>query len=89
MREEVKIITAHQLGGPSTQGGKSSNPIMVGSVQPHYDLSLNLSGTDPSLEDQRMTSTISEAYRITNELCEDFSVLKVQVEILEDENQSL
>ena len=89
VREEVKIITAQQIGGPSTQGGRSSNPIMVGSVQPHYDLSLNLSGTAPSLEDQRINSTISEAYRITNQLCEDFRVLKVQVEILEDENQTL
>src|SRR4051812_12076508 len=89
VREEVKIITAQQLGGPSTQGGRSSYPIMVGSVQPHYDLSLNLSGTAPSPEDQRMTSTISEAYRITNQLCENFRVLKVQVEILEDENQAL
>src|ERR1041385_2938167 len=45
VREEVKIITYQQLGGPLMQGGRSSNPIMVGSVQPHYDLSLNLSGT--------------------------------------------
>ena len=89
VREEVKIITAQQLGCPSTQGGRSSNPIMVGSVEPHYDLSLNLSGTTPSLEDQRITSTISEAYHITNQLCEDFRVLKVQVEILEAENQTL
>ena len=82
VREEVKTITAQQQGGPS-------NPIMVGSVQPQYDLSLNLSGPSTSLEDQRMLSTISEAYRITNQLCEDFRVLKVQVEILEAENQTL
>ena len=89
VRKEVKIITAQQPGGPSTQGGRSSNPIMVGSVQPYYDLSLNLSGMAPALEDQRTISTISEAYRITNQLCEDFRVLKVQVEILEKENQTL
>ena len=62
---------------------------MVGSVQPHYDLCLNLSGTTPSFEDQRTTSMISEAYRVTNKLCEDFRVLKVQVEILEAENHTL
>ena len=89
VREEVKIITAQQLGGPSTQGARSSNPIMVGSVQPYYDLSLNLSGTAPAIEDQRTISTASEAYRITNQLCEDFRVLKVQVEILQEENQTL
>src|SRR3954471_2843342 len=82
VREEVKIITAQQQGGPS-------NPIMVGSVQPQYDLSLNFSGPSTSLEDQRTLSTISEAYRITNQLCEDFCVLKVQVEVLELENQTL
>ena len=82
VREEVKIITAQQKGGPS-------NPIIVGSVQPQYDLSFNLSGPSTSPEDQRTLSTISEAYRITNQLFEDFLVLKVQVEILEDEKQSL
>ena len=62
---------------------------MVGFVQPQYDLSLNLSGTTPPLEDPRMPSTISEAYHIINQFCEDFCVLKVQVEILEAENQAL
>ena len=61
----------------------------MGFVQPQYDLSLNLSGTTPPLEDPRMTSTSSEAYRITNKVCEDFCVLKVQVKILEAENQAL
>src|ERR1041385_1830359 len=65
MREEVKTITAQQQGGPR-------NPIMVGSVQPQYDLYLNLSGPSTSLEDQRTLSTICEVYRITNQLCEDF-----------------
>src|SRR4051812_47092866 len=37
VRREVKIVTAQQ-GGPS-------NPIMVGFVQPQYDLSLKLAGT--------------------------------------------
>src|SRR3954468_21082962 len=82
VREEVKTITAQQQGGPS-------NPIMVGSVQPQYDISLNLSGPSTSLEDQHTLSTISEAYRITNQLCEDFRVLKVQVEVLESENRTL
>ena len=62
---------------------------MVGFVQPQYDLSLNLLGTTPPLEDPHMTSTISEAYRVTNKFCEDFRVLKVQVDILEAENQTL
>src|ERR1041385_5697044 len=82
VREEVKMITAQQQGGPS-------NPIMVGSVQPQYDLSLNLSGPSTMLEDQRTLSTISEAYRITDQLCEYFRVLKVQVEILEAGNKTL
>ena len=89
VREEVKMVTIQQEGDPSTRGASSNNPILVGFVNPQHDLSLNLSGTAPSLEDQRITSTISEAYRITNQLCEDFRVLKVQVEILEDENQTL
>ena len=43
VRKEVKNITAQQQGGPS-------NPIIVGFVQPQYDLSLNLSGTDLHLK---------------------------------------
>src|SRR3954468_18514122 len=83
VREEFKTITAQQ------QGGGPSNPIMVGSVQPQYDLSLNLLGPPTSLEDQRTISSISEAYYIPNQLYEDFHVLKVQVEVLESENRTL
>src|SRR4051812_28357432 len=82
VRKEVKIITAQQEGGPS-------NPIMVGVFQPHYDFSLKLPGTAPQLEDLQRPSTVSEAYRVTNQFCEDFRVLKAQVEILESENQCL
>ena len=89
MRKEVKIITAQQQGDPSIKRGSLSNPIMVGFVQPHYDFSLNLSGTTPPLDDQHTTSMISKAYRITNQLFQEICVLKVQVEILEDENQTL
>ena len=82
VRKEIKTVTAQREGGPS-------NPIMVGFVQPQYDLSLKLSGTTPPLEGPQMPSTIFEAYRITNKFCEDFHVLKVQLEILEEENQAL
>src|SRR3954463_13856552 len=50
MRKEIKTVTAQQEGGPS-------NPIMVGFVQPQYDLSLKLSGSTPSLEDPQRSST--------------------------------
>src|SRR3954465_12039175 len=63
MRKEVKTVTAQQEWGPS-------NPIMVGFVQPQYDLSLKLSGTAPSTEALQVPSTVSEAYRITNQFCE-------------------
>src|ERR1041384_908652 len=82
VRKEVKIVTAQQEGGPS-------NPIMVGFVQPHYDFSLKLPGTTSPLEDPQRPSIVSEAYRVTNQFCEDFRVLKAQVEILEAENQCL
>ena len=82
VRKEVKIVTAQQEGGPN-------NPIMVGFVQPQYDLSLKLAGTPPSTVTLRAPSTVSEAYHITNQFCEDFRVLKAQVEILERENLAL
>ena len=62
---------------------------MVGFVQPHYDFSLKLPGTTPQLEDPQRPSTVFEAYCVTNQFCEDFRVLKAQVEILEAENQCL
>ena len=82
VRKEVKTVTAQQEGGPS-------NPIMVGFVQPQYDLSLKLSGTNPPTGAPQVPSTVSEAYRITNQFCEDFRVLKAQVKILERENLAL
>ena len=62
---------------------------MVGFVQPQYDLSLKLAGINPPTGALRAPSTVSEAYRITNQFCEDFRVLKAQVEILERENLAL
>src|SRR3954464_13306095 len=82
VRKEFKIVTAQQEGGPS-------NPIMVGFVQPHYDFSLKLPGITPQFEDPQSPSTVSEAYRVTNQFCEDFRVLKAQVEILECENLAM
>src|ERR1043165_10177823 len=58
MRKEVKTVTAQQEGGPR-------NPIMVGFVQPQYDLSLKLAGTAPPTGALQVPSTVSEAYLIT------------------------
>src|SRR3954471_5079712 len=82
VRKEVKTVTAQQEGCPS-------NPIMVGFVQPQYDLSLKLAGTTPPTGSLQVPSTVSEAYRITNQFCEDFRVMKAQVEILEREKLAL
>ena len=57
--------------------------------QPHYEFYLKLSRTTPPLEGPQVPSTVSEAYRVTKQFCEDFRVLKAQVEILEAENQCL
>src|SRR3954471_17222004 len=51
VRKEVKTVTAQQEGGPS-------NPIMVGFVQPQYDLSLKLSGTAPRTGVPQVSSTV-------------------------------
>ena len=89
VREEVKMVTIQQEGVPSTRGANSNNPVLVGFVNPQHDLSLSLSGTAPPHEAPRVSSTISEAHRIADQFCEDFRVLKVQVAILEAENQTL
>ena len=89
VREEVKMVTIQQEGDPSIRGANSKNPILVGFINPQHDLSLNLSGTAPQREAPRVSSTISEAHQIVDQFCEDFRVLKVQVAILEDENQTL
>ena len=89
VREEVKIVSAHQRGNPSTRGASSSNPILVGFINPHYDISLNLSGAAPPLGTPYVSPTISEAHRITDQFYEDFRVLKAKVAILEAENNAL
>src|SRR4051812_12341924 len=55
VRKEVRTVTAQQEGGPSI-------PIVVGFVQPHYDLSLKLAGTAPPTGSLQVPSTASEAY---------------------------
>ena len=89
VREEVKIISAHQRGNPLARGASSSNSSLVGFIHPHYDISLNLSGTAPPQETPYVSPTISEAHRITDQFCEDFRVLKAKVAILEAENDAL
>lgn len=86
MREEVRIITAHQKGDPSTRGANSNNPILVGFVNPHHDFSLNLSGTAPPPGTTHVSPIASEAHRITDQFCEHFRVLRTKVSILEAEN---
>ena len=89
MRKEVKMVTTQQEGDPSSRGSSSNNPILVGFINPQHDLSLNLSETVPPPGALPVSSTISEAYRITNQLCEDFCVLKVEVAVLEAGNKTL
>ena len=82
-------MSAQQWGNPSTRGASSINPILVGFINPQYDLSLNFSGTAPPRGAPRATPAISEAHRVTDQFFEDFRVLKAKVAILEAENSAL
>ena len=89
VREEIRIVSAHQQGDPSTRGASPNNPILVGFVNPQHTLSLDVSGTAPPRGAPRVSPLVAEAHRVTDQFCENFRVLKAEVAILEAENLTL
>ena len=85
LREEIKRATPCQSGRSPT----SSNPTFVGSINPQRGYSHHVQGTVPQDQDPNIFPMIAEAHRVTDQFCEQYQILKAEVEILEAENIEL
>jgi len=84
VREEV------QAGQPRQhEESRPSNSTFVGSINPQRAFSHNVQGVTPPVPDLRFFPAGAEALRTTNEFCDQYRILRAEVEILQDENNRL
>ena len=84
VREEV------QAGQPRQhEESRPSNSTFVGSINPQRAFSHNVQGVTPPVPDLRSFPAGAEALRTTNEFCDQYRILRAEVEILQDENNRL
>ena len=88
VKEEVKEISSAKRGKPSA-GPKAGNATFVGSVNTQRAFSHNLQGSTPPVPDFGPYPTVTEALRVTDEFCDQYRVLRREVEILQEENTRL
>jgi hypothetical protein len=61
----------------------------VGSVNLQRAFSHNMQGAVPSVPDLSAFPAATEAIRVTDQFCEQYRVLRAEVEILQEENNRL
>ena len=88
VKEEVKKMSSAKKGHPSA-GPRASKSTFVGSVTTQCAFSHNLQGATPPVPDFGPYPAVTEALRVTDEFCDQYRVLKMEVEILQDENVRL
>jgi hypothetical protein len=75
--------------GQITTGSRIREPTFVGSINTGRVFSHNLQGPIPPALDLRSYPASVEALRVTNELCDKYRALRMEVEILQEENNRL
>jgi hypothetical protein len=75
--------------GQITAGTRTREPTLVGSINTGRAFSHNLQGPIPPLLDLSSYPVSVEALRVTNELCDKYRALRMEVEILREENNRL
>ena len=88
VKEEVKKMSSTKRERQAA-GLKGSKPTYVGSVNTRRAFSHNLQGAIPPVPDFSSFPAVTEALRVTDEFCDQYRVLKMEVEILQDENVRL
>ena len=84
IREEVQAGQSRQH-----RESRPSNSTFVGSINPQRAFSHNVQGVTPQIPDLRFFPAAAEALRTTNEFCDQYRILRAEVEILQDENNRL
>ena len=75
--------------GSATEMPRPSNPTFVGSINYERAFSHNMKGAVPPSLDPLSIPAVAEAHRVTDQFCEQFRVLRTEVEILQEENTRL
>ena len=84
IREEVRRMTSNQQEVP-----RPSNPTFVGSINPGRAFSHNMQGAIPPRPNIHQFPSVAEAHRVADEFCEQYRVLRLEVDILQEENERL
>jgi hypothetical protein len=77
------------MEGQITAGSRTREPTLVGSINTGRVFSHNLQGPIQPALDLSSYPTSVEALRVTNELCDKYRALRMEVEILREENNRL
>ena len=88
VKEEVKKISSSKKG-QSAEGSRARKPTSVGEINARRAFSHNMQGPIPPVPDLSSFPTVEEAFRVTDEFCDQYQVLRMEVEILQDENNRL
>jgi hypothetical protein len=75
--------------GQITAGSRTREPTLVGSISTGRAFSHNLQGPIPPVLDLSSYPASVEALRVTNEFCDKYRALRMEVEILREENNRL
>ena len=87
--EEVRTAPPRCSTGPATGTPRPSNPTFVGSINYRRAFSHNVQGAVPPSFDPLSIPAIAEAHRVAVQFCEQYRMLRTQVEILQEENTRL
>ncbi|KAK1648879.1 hypothetical protein QYE76_066684 [Lolium multiflorum] len=85
VKEEVKKMSSIKRERQAV----GSKPILVGSVNTGRSFSHNLQGPLPPAPSLNSFPAVEEALRVTDEFCDQYRVLRREVEILQEENNRL
>ena len=75
--------------GQPFAGPKAGRATFVGSVNTQRTFSHNMQGPTPPVPDFGPYPAVTEALRVTDEFCDQYRVLRREVEILQEENTRL
>ena len=88
VKEEVKEVSSAKRGQPSAEP-KAGKATFVGLVNTQHAFSHNLQGSTPHVPDFGPYPAVTEALRVTDEFCDQYRVLRREVEILQEDNTRL
>ena len=88
VKEEQKKISSSK-GGQTTASARIREPIFTGSIYVGRAFSHNMQGPIPPVPDLTSSLVVDEVLRVTDEFCDQYRVLRMEVEILREENERL